>query len=448
MKKHTIEAEKEILSILLNDRKAQDHIFSYLNVEDFEDNKNAELFRIINNIYLSGTPISVIMVSERVDHEGLSSKVKDSLILDIFSSYTTSANIDQLIKIVIKESTKRKLENYWKEVKDNLDSPKLEIKALLFQLEKKLLDISKSGQVADFKNMKEVTESTYKKIVQLANMENKLTGTTSGFKSIDDVTNGFQPGDLIILAARPGMGKTAFCLNILSNAAKECGENEVVVMFSIEMHSEQLLMRMISSESQISQTDIRMGKIGNRWQVLHHVIGEIQKLNIMIDDSSNQTILEIYGKLRKISTNKKIKLVVIDYLQLLKTDDKIKSKGDNRQQEVAQISRMLKSFAREIETPIIAIAQLSRKIEERRGATGRPLLSDLRESGAIEQDADLVTFLYREEKPQDPNSPQQVMSEVDSRKIEYIISKHRNGSTADIPLIFDKSTGKFIEYND
>ncbi len=168
----------------------------------------------------------------------------------------------------------------------------------------------------------------------------------------------------------------------------------------------------------------------------------------MIDDSSNQTILEIYGKLRKISTNKKIKLVVIDYLQLLKTDDKIKSKGDNRQQEVAQISRMLKSFAREIETPIIAIAQLSRKIEERRGATGRPLLSDLRESGAIEQDADLVTFLYREEKPQDPNSPQQAMAEVDSRKIEYIISKHRNGSTADIPLIFDKSTGKFIEYND
>lgn len=291
----------------------------------------------------------------------------------------------------------------------------------------------------------EITKDFSARLDNIKLHHNKLTGTTSGFHAIDEFTNGFQPGDLIILAARPSIGKTALALNMLVAAAKQCSENECVVFFSLEMGAHQLMERMVSAETSISSTHFKRGT----WMdeddfLIKECTTKFNKLPLLIDESSNISILEIQTKLKQIANTKKVKLVVIDYLQLVQGSQKA---GINRQQEVSQISRTLKSIARDVDTPIIAIAQLSRKIEERKGLDKKPILSDLRESGSIEQDADIVSFLNYERDEYDNNNSETSVKQYNNIVVvDFIIAKNRNGSTGEVKLLFEKQYGKYSNY--
>lgn len=316
---------------------------------------------------------------------------------------------------------------------------------------KRFLDITNSNKTKDVETLSEIMIEYHKKLESMKGRIETLTGTTSGYYELDKITNGFQPEDLIILAARPGIGKTAIALNFLLNAAKEFAEwnlkkdhtekEKMVLMFSMEMGNNQISERLVSIQSGV---DISVNKRGNwnetQWLSNIDAISSLSAYPIYIDDSSNLSIIDIQSKLKQLSINKEVKLIVIDYLQLLKGPN-TKSQQVNRQQEVASISRTLKSIARQYNVPIIAISQLSRKIEERKGEYRRPILSDLRESGAIEQDADIVSFLNYKVEEDAYNKSDKKNSDV---VVEYIIAKHRNGATDSVDLLFKKSIGKYI----
>ncbi len=307
------------------------------------------------------------------------------------------------------------------------------------------MQLVKSKNTSDFFTSDEIAQQYHDKLVTIRSNRGTLTGTASGYHSIDKFTNGFQNGDLIILAARPSIGKTALALNMILNAAKECRGDECVVMFSLEMGAEQLYQRLVSCESGIPSTTLRDGSWNeNDEYVIYQAIQNIARLPIYVDDSSNISIMEIQSKLKQLQSNKKkIKLIIVDYLQLVQGSTKA---GTNRQQEVSQISRFLKSIARDIDSPLIAIAQLSRKIEERKGSDKKPMLSDLRESGAIEQDADLVTFLnYERDEVDNDKSTDKTKTYLQNVLVDFIIAKHRNGATGEVQLFFDKTIGKYTD---
>ena len=352
--------------------------------------------------------------------------------------------MDEYLRLIKNNSITFKLNNFGNKLSDivlNNDRFNEE----LWSLQKEFQDIINASKNSDLITSKELAKNYTHLLDVIRSKGNEITGTSSGFNDIDEFTNGFQAGDLIILAARPSIGKTALALNFLINAAKQCKSNESVVMFSLEMSATQLMERMVSSETGVNSRLLRNGNLtsGDEY-LIDDCIEKIEKLPIIIDESSNATILDIQSKLKKISLSRTIKLVVVDYLQLVQGSVKI---GVNRQQEVAQISRALKSLARDINTPIIAVAQLSRKIEERKGVDKKPILSDLRESGSIEQDADLVVFIDYNRSEIDSNLSTDIVKKYESIVIvDFIIAKHRNGATGEIKLAFDKSCGKFSSY--
>ena len=462
-----VKFEKNIISCILNDPTIIDDVIAKLELKDFSDQKLRCVFQAIIDIHSQGKPVDHLTVCEYISkNDELASLLPNyrSFIYGLYYSYTTSLNLGSYIDLVKESSIKNQL-NYFAE---NLISQKVDFtkfKEQSYEWLSKFSEIINSKKVDNIAPISNITSSYRISLNNIINSDHsKLTGISSGFKSINRITDGFQRGDLIILAARPGTGKTALALNFILNAAKDIQSQKLdankkpgaVVLFSIEMSAKQVLERMLASESYIDITKIKRGDlVGPALDAVQTKIQEISELPIFIDDTSNLSILDIQAKLKQIKSNYDIRLVVVDYLQLLKgTIDRFSS--TNRQQEVANISRMLKIIAREINTPIMALAQLSRKIEDRAktttGENPKPLLSDLRESGAIEQDADIVTFLYYKntkeetEEEEDGAKPKQ-NNPLQPQPIEYIIEKHRNGATGSVSLAFIKSYGKFVEFD-
>lgn len=435
--------EKSLISIALNDQNRIPDILTNLDTSDFSINENKCIFAAIKELVESNSKVDSYIVINKLSNVDDPYVVNPSETITAISDlYTNSIDLFNYIKLIKNNSTSLKLKKFAQKMNEanfNLNNFEDE----MWSVQEELQDILKNQKSDTLTHISTIVDNYREKIEIIKENHNKITGCSTGFKNIDEFTNGFQNGDLIILAARPSIGKTALALNMLLNVAKQCNEDEVVVMFSIEMAAEQLLQRLISCESGVDSRKINLGTWSDVDEyVVLDTINKISKLPILIDDNSNTSIMDIYNKLKQIkASNKKVKLIVVDYLQLVHGSNKV---ANNRQQEVSQISRTLKMIARDINAPVIAVAQLSRKIEERKGADRKPILSDLRESGSIEQDADLVTFLdYDRSQIDDKNSKEKSKRYIQNVEVDFIIAKHRNGSTGETMLLFQKSIGKY-----
>ena len=446
---NNLEIEKSIISAVLNNHKEINDIFLSLLTIDFDNPNNRLIYASILKLKDEGKIIdSLSVISYIKNNQDYIFNNYEEYILELSSMYNYENSLKGYIEILKIASISRQLKEFGKSLQDiSLDS--INWKDEIWKLEKNFMEITNSRNAKEVESMEEIVFNYQQKLEQLKNRSEELTGCPSGYSNIDKITNGFQPGDLIILAARPGIGKTAISLNFMLNAAKEYlvfnktkqpnEKEKVLLMFSMEMGNNQICERLVSIDSTV---DISITKRGTwdalQWNSIQDSIARLSSFPIYVDDSSGLSILDLQTKVKQLSSTKDIKLIVVDYLQLLKGPKG--ASNVNRQQEVANISRTLKSIARQYNVPVIAIAQLSRKIEERRGEAKRPILSDLRESGAIEQDADIVAFLnYKDAEGYDNST---LGSSV---MVEYIIQKHRNGSTGIVELLFDKSTGRYLE---
>lgn len=440
------ELESNVLSIILNDPITISEVMSILQPADFMGSDNRSLYASIIEYYQKWNTCDyklLIAFIEKSEHSHI--KNPAAFVAKIYSLYTDSFELNLYLEIIKMNATLNHLKRFGGSLQD-LSFDYHNYNDEIWDLQNKFLDIINSKSTSKLMNTTAITKEFLDRIETIRLQSGKLSGTTSGYAAIDEFTNGFQNGELIILAARPSIGKTALGLNMLLAAAKECKDNECVVLFSLEMGSQQIIERLVSAETSINSYSFKKGT----WQdedefLISECVAKINRLPILINEESNISILEIQTQLKQVAANKRVKLVVIDYLQLVQGSQKANT---NRQQEVSQISRTLKSIAREINAPVIAVAQLSRKIEERKGADKKPILSDLRESGSIEQDADLVAFLNYDRSEVDANnSDEQVKQYRPTVVVEFIIAKHRNGSTGEVKLLFEKEYGRYTNYN-
>lgn len=444
------EIEKIILANAFNGCKEIEEIFLYLKPEDFDNSNNRSIFAVLEKLWAENKNIDVLSIINFIStNNEFQFENFVSYIIGVDSKFTYQQNIIQYIDIIKNNSIKRKFLDFAKTLEDT-DLDVISAKDKLWNLEKQFLNITSNKKTKEIEQIGKIVEEYNKKLEQLINQTDELTGMASGYPSIDKITNGFQGGDLIILAARPGVGKTALGINFLLNAAKnlkdkqdlnfgeQTSKQDIVLMFSMEMGNIQICQRIVSIESGVNMNVTRKGNLDSmQWTSISESISKLYDMPLYIDDTSDLTIVDIQSKVKQLSNEKNIKLIVVDYLQLLK--ESRKSFNINRQQEVANISRSLKSVARQFDVPVIAIAQLSRKIEERKGDSKKPLLSDLRESGAIEQDADLVCFLsYKEETNEDKKDFNNVI-------VEFMIAKNRNGAIGNVDLLFVKSLSKYYD---
>lgn len=432
-------AEKKTLAVAMHSPKACFEIITQLEPTDFSNDAHNLIFETIRNISQTGTKISSTAVINKLQENQQLDKVGGiEAITNINSFYITDEGFEDSIEVIFKNSMGRQLDRAVGEIKQLRDS-KSPVLDVFMAAQQKIMGIRTETKKDDAVLIKETVVEVIKKIDTLQNSSGSLiNGIPSGFTDIDSITNGWQKGDFIILAARPSMGKTAFALNLATNAAKR---NKGVVFFSLEMPKEQLVQRILSSESTVDSNLLRIpsGLNQEKWKLVTSAGDKIQKMNIVIDDTPGLNIMQIQSKLRKIKRDFDIEVCFIDYLQLISS---VNSRFDSRQNEVAAISRQLKLIARELNVPIICLSQLSRSVEKREEKT--PLMSDLRDSGAIEQDADIIMFLYRE----DYYKTKQEYSVQENSTIEttdVIISKHRNGATGTVKVQFAKNCGKFMD---
>ncbi len=438
--------ERSLLAIMLMDAQCVPQAIARLEPKHFTKPEYKALFRKIFEYYQAKNSMDPnLLISFIANDKDETITNPQELIYSLLPYYTNSYDLDEYIEVILMEATIRELKAFGKRLQDvNVDYYTYDDD--IWGIQKNFLDIINSRSSSSILTTKDVTKRFMERLDRIKEQRGKMTGTSTGFKSVDEFMNGFQPGELIILAARPSIGKTALALNMLLSAAKQCKEDECVVIFSLEMGSEQLMERLISAETNINSKSFKKGTWNDDDEFLiHECMKNIEKLPINFDDSSNISILEIQTKLKQIRSQKKIKLVVIDYLQLVTG-----TKGANRQAEVAQISRTLKSLARDIEAPIISVAQLSRKVEERRGTDKKtkPILSDLRESGSIEQDADIVIFLnYDRDEVDEKTSSSNSKQYMETVVVDFIVAKNRSGATGELKLLFEKQYGRYSDYN-
>jgi replicative DNA helicase len=385
----------------------------------------------MNRLSDQGKPIDVVTVTEELSSKKELEDVGGlSYLTEIANSVPTAANIAHYARIVEEKALLRRLIRVATNIVEDGFTREDEVEALLSEAEKKMMEVSNRKNAGDFRHIKDVLVQTYDNIELLHARKGDITGVPTGFRDLDKITAGFQRNDLIIVAARPSVGKTAFALNVAQNVATKTEEN--VAIFSLEMGAEQLVMRMLCAEGNIDAQVLRTGALtAEDWRKLTMAMGSLSNAGIFIDDTPGIRINEIRSKCRRLKQEFGLGMIMIDYLQLIVGS----SNGqENRQQEVSEISRSLKSLARELQVPVIALSQLSRGVEQRQDK--RPMMSDLRESGSIEQDADIVSFLYREDY-YDKETENQNM-------IEIIIAKQRNGPTGTVTLAFVKEFNKFV----
>lgn len=417
---HSIEAEQSVLGSILIDKEAMVVASDVLDEEDFYKDAHREVFHCMLTLFKKSEPIDLITLSDALKRRSSLDMAGGITYLTALSTAPDfTRHISKYAEIVKENSILRKLIKASTAIMENSFDREKEVGELLEAAEKSIFDISQSKTQRSMTKISDVLLSAYDILEQLYKNKGSITGLTTGFADLDKKTNGLQKTDLVLIAARPAMGKTAFALNIAHNAALR--DNCSVALFSMEMSKEQLIQRMIAAESRVELNKLKNGNINEEeWPKVIAAMGILSKTDIYIDDTPGINVVELRSKCRRMKMERGLDIVLIDYLQLMESD----TRGESRQQEISKISRSLKILAKELECPVIALSQLSRAPEQR--SDHRPILSDLRESGAIEQDADLVMFLYRDEYYHE-DSDQKNIAEV-------IIAKHRHGETGMIPL--------------
>ena len=428
---HDIEAEQAVIGSMLTDSDAVTSAIEVLKSEDFYREDNKEIYEAILNLYNRSEPIDIITVKAELESMGKFEKVGGlEYLAELPDKVPTTANAMKYIKIVEEKSTLRRLIKTANEIIELGYSPTEEVDDIMEGAEKKIFNIMQDKDQKGYSPLKDVLVESFTKLEELYNRKQHITGVPSGFIELDYRTAGFHGSDLVLIAARPAMGKTAFALNIATYAAVKA--NIPVAVFSLEMSKEQLVNRILCSEAMVDSNKVRTGKLEeDDWTKLAEAIGPLSEAEMYIDDTPGINIMEIRAKCRKLKLEKNIGLVVIDYLQLIQGTNK---RGGSREQEISEISRSLKILAKELNIPVIALSQLSRAAEQR--PDHRPMLSDLRESGAIEQDADIVMFLYRDDYYNEDSEKKNIA--------EVIIAKHRGGSTGTVELLWLGNYTKFV----
>lgn len=432
---HNLEAEQAVLGAMLISPDAVAEGSESLEPDDFYSTAHQIIFRAMRDLYESGQPVDVITTSASLQgQDGALERVGGvEYLANLAAAMPTALHIEHYAKIVREKALMRRIIQTATEIASTGYAAENDAGDLLSDAERKILDLSQSRRVRDFTHIADVLESAFERIEQLYANEGKLTGVPTGYSELDRMTSGFQNSDLIIVAARPSVGKTAFALNIAQNVAVRAALP--VAIFSLEMSKDQLVQRMICAEGYLDGHKLRTGALDDDdWPKLSMAVSALSNAPIFIDDSPGITVPEMRSKLRRLKAQHGLGFVVIDYLQLIHGR---KSAGENRQQEISEISRTLKQLARELSVPIVALAQLSRSVEQRQDK--RPMLSDIRESGSIEQDADIVAFLYRDDY-YDPESTKKNI-------VEVLIAKQRNGPTGTVELVFLKNYNKFVNYD-
>jgi hypothetical protein len=420
---HDIEAEQAIIGSMLTDKDAVIAAIEILREQDFYREDNRIIYSAILNLYNRSEPIDIITLKAELKSMGKLEAVGGlEYIVQLPDRVPTTSNVEQYIKIVEEKSMLRALIKTADELITLGYDPTQEVEQVIDTAEKKIFEVMQKKNQKGYSSMKDILIDTFTQLEQLYNQKEMITGVPTGFADLDYRTSGLHNSDLILVAARPAMGKSAFALNIATHAAVR-GKVPVAI-FSLEMSKEQMANRILCSEAMVDSAKVRTGKIDDEeWGKLAAASGELSEAGIYIDDTPGISVMEIRAKCRKMKLEKNIGLVVIDYLQLVQGSNR---KGGSREQEIAEISRSLKILAKEINVPVIALSQLSRAPEQR--VDHRPMLSDLRESGSIEQDADIVMFLYRDDYYNE---------DTDKKNIaEVIIAKHRSGATGTVELLW------------
>ena len=433
----SLEAEQSVLGSAFLSKYALQKICDELNSDDFYLESHVKIFDVLYQLNEEGAPVDITIVTDRLEkNKTLASVGNIEYLVEIINAVPSASNIDYYINIVHEKAILRKLINVSESIVSDSYLENGNVNDILDGAEMKIFNVVKTRKSSEFHKIQDVVYKAQENLEKLCNQKGEITGLATGFYEIDKLTSGLHENELIIIAARPAMGKTAFALNVATNVAKTT--NKAVAIFNLEMNAEQLVMRMFSSLGQIDGNRIRNGRLDNNdWSKLSEGISKLADTNIYIDDTPGISIGDIRSKCRRLAASKEgLALVVIDYLQLISGSSKYTG---NRQQEVAEISRSLKTMALELGVPVIALAQLSRAVEGRDDK--RPLMSDLRESGSIEQDADIVAFLYR-----DDYYNKEARMDGNISISEFIVAKHRNGPTATIELLFKKNTSTFANY--
>lgn len=428
----SIETEEALLgTFLVFTTSIQQGIEEGLSEESFYSNNNKTLFNSMKEIQEGGGITDVITVMEKLkEKKQLEAIGGMDYLLDLSSMGVGKTAIQNYVNQLEDKRLLRRLLDITGNLEDNIFKNGASSDKLMDQAEREILEITRSRRTTEFSHAVDIVPRLLKEIEHKSEVGTGITGLATGFRDLDALTGGFQNGDLIIIGARPSVGKTAFALNLGKNIAEK---NDLpVAIFSLEMPENTLLQRMISAQGNIAGNKLRDGKLHTNqdWEQLYETADYIKNLPIVIDDSSNLKMSEVFSKCRKLKNEEGLGVVIIDYLQLISSTGKF----GNRQEAVSQISRELKSLARELEVPVIALSQLSRGVEHRDDK--RPTLADLRESGAIEQDADIVAFLYREEYHDGEE-------EGNTQETDIIFRKHRNGALGTVNLMFEKNTNKF-----
>lgn len=428
---HNNEAEQSVIGAIFLEPQALITASEIVIADDFYHIAHQKIFQTMLNLSDKGKAIDVVTVTEELSAKKELEDVGGlSYLTELANAVPTAANIAHYAKIVEEKALLRRLIRVASKIADDGYTREDEVEILLAEAEKKMLEVSNRKNAGDFKHVKDVLVQTFDNIEQLQSRDGDVTGIPTGFRDLDKMTAGFQRNDLIIVAARPSVGKTAFALNVAQSVAVKAREN--VAIFSLEMGADQLVMRMLCAEGNIDAQRLRTGALEPEdWSKLTMAMGSLSNSGIFIDDSPGVRMTDIRAKCRRLAKEQGLGMILIDYLQLILGSGK---PGENRQQEVSEISRSLKGLARELKVPVIALSQLSRGVEQRQDK--RPMMSDLRESGSIEQDADIVAFLYRDDYYDKESESKDI--------IEIIIAKQRNGPTGTVSLAFRKEYNKFL----
>ena len=434
-----IDLEEVVLGAMMIDKKGVDEVIDILSPEAFYKEANKLVYEAIFQLFENSEPIDLLTVSSQLrKNANLEVIGGDFYLISLTQKVSSSAHIEFHARIILQKFIQRSLIKISNEIIEDAYDETTDVFSLLDKAESRLYEVTQGNIKKSSETAQSLVIQAIKKIEEISNKEG-LSGVPTGFTQLDKLTSGWQPSDLIIIAARPGMGKTALTLSMARNIAVD--QNIPVAFFSLEMASVQLITRLISSETGLSSEKLRTGKLAkHEWEQLNVKVKGLEKAPLFIDDTPSLSIFDLRAKARRLASQHGIRMIMIDYLQLMTAGGSQKG-GGNREQEISTISRNLKALAKELNVPVIALSQLSRAVETR-GGTKRPLLSDLRESGAIEQDADIVSFIYRpeyykiEEWDDDERSPTEGQG-------EFIVAKHRNGGLENIRLKFIGHLGKF-----
>jgi len=428
---HSEDAERSVLGSILIDKDVFFKVSEFLKSEDFYSKAHQEIFAAMQALYQADAPIDVVTVCESLQRrKTLDACGGRSYIADLSSEVPTTANAVQYAKIITEKSIYRQLIKAGSEIVETSFEEKQDSRVVLDKSEEIIYSISQKKQTRDYTKLQNVLVKNIDQIKEAEKNKGQLPGVSTGYRKLDEMTAGLQKSDLIILAARPSMGKTAFALNIAQNVALKGGKR--VAIFSVEMSEESLGLRLLAMEARVEAKKLRNGNLNeDEWESVRDAVSRFQKADVVIDATPNIGVMEVRNKCRRMNKEKKVDLIIIDYLQIMSSD----GGSDNRVEEVRKMTASLKQLAREMECPILCLSQLSRGSEKRQGADKRPMLSDLRDSGSIEQDADVVMFLHREDYYHRDREPDNIC--------EVIIAKQRQGETGTVKLTWLPKFTKF-----